>query len=95
MGRLNTQQPWREGKWQTKIDGKWQIPPNDKYQKATWMAIADWDKIDRKPEVKTAPWRFMPHLHPRLQQDERTVAVESQQGSLFLENAVQLDQILA
>ena len=53
--------------------------------------IADWNKIDRKPEVKTAPWRFMPHLHPRLQQDQRTVAVESEQGSLFLENAVQLE----
>lgn len=33
----------------------------------------------------------MPHLHPRLQENQRTVAIESEQGSLFLENAVQLE----
>ena len=37
-GQIKYTTAWREGKWQTKIDGKWQIPPNDKYQKATWMA---------------------------------------------------------
>ena len=45
--------------------------------------------------MKTAPWRFAPHLHPRLKQDERTVATESEQGSLFLENAVQLEPEVA
>ena len=90
-GQIKHTMSWCSGKWRTQIDGEWQIPPNDKYQKATWIAISDWQHLDRKPEVKTSPWRFMPHLHPRLQKDERTVAVESDRGSLFLENAVQLE----
>ena len=90
-GKIQYTLSWREEKWLTQIDGKWQTPPNDKYQKATWMAIADWQNFNHKPEVKTSPWRFMPHLHPRLQENQRTVAIESEQGSLFLENAVQLE----
>jgi CRISPR-associated protein Cmr3 len=90
-GQIKHTMAWQGGKWQTKIEDKWEIPPNDKYQKATWMAIADWEKINHKPEVKTPPWRFMPHLHPRLQPEQRTVATESDRGSLFLENAVQLE----
>lgn len=39
-GQIQYTLSWREGKWLTQIDGKWQTPPNDKYQKATWMAIA-------------------------------------------------------
>ena len=90
-GQIQYTISWREGKWLTQIDGQWQIPPNDKYQKATWMAIADWQKLHERPKVQTPPWRFMPHLHPRLQSEQRTVDTESQQGSLFLENAVQLE----
>ena len=90
-GRIQHTLSWRGDNWLTLIDGEWQTPPNDKYQKATWMAIADWQNIHQKPEVKTSPWRFMPHLHPRLQSEQRTVDTESDRGSLFLENAVQLD----
>lgn len=82
---------WHEEKWQTLIKGEWTTPPNDKYQKGTWIGIADWDNIDDKPEVKAPPWQFLPHLHPRLKETDRTVDTESNRGSLFLENAVQLD----
>jgi len=83
-----------KGKWQTLIDGKWKTPPNDKFQSGTWVAIANWHQLQTPegelPEVKTNPWKFLPHLHPKLKEDERHV-VDDSQGSLFLENAVQLD----
>lgn len=46
----------------------------------------------KKLEVKKAnkAWRSIPHLHPKLKQDERRVD-ENSQGSLFLENGIQLD----
>ncbi|MGB3532909.1 MAG: type III-B CRISPR module-associated Cmr3 family protein [Microcoleaceae cyanobacterium] len=72
-------------------------PPDDKYAKGTWIAIEDWHKLNTAKienlQVKTAPWKFLPHLHPRLQKDQRRVAADADenQGSLFLENAVQLD----
>ena len=63
--------------------------PSDKFEKGTWMAIADWQN---PTEVKKAPWKFSPHLHPRLEENQRRVATEDreQQGSLFLENAVEM-----
>ena len=69
--------------------------PNDKFEKGTWIAIADWNKPTK---VEKSPWKFSPHLHPRLEQDERRVVRkqntndEEQQGSLFLENAVEIPQ---
>lgn len=69
--------------------------PNDKFEKGTWLAIADWKNPNK---VEKNPWKFSPHLHPRLEQDERRVVRkqdtndEEQQGSLFLENAVQMPQ---
>jgi CRISPR-associated protein Cmr3 len=85
-----------EGVWQTYLNGKWDNPPNDKFQNGTWIALRDWPHFDRSqeqqsnasfPTVRTAPWKFLPHLHPRLKADERT----TQEGDLFLENAVQLN----
>jgi CRISPR-associated protein Cmr3 len=80
--------------------GKWllangEIAPNDKYQSSTWIAIKDWEKLERgeKPEVKNpngTVWKSIPHLHPKLKQDERRVDEDSE-GSLFLENGIQLD----
>ncbi len=65
--------------------------PNDKFEKGTWLASANWEN---PTQVKKAPWEFCPHLHPRLELDERRVVskqdTEEQQGSLFLENAVQM-----
>ncbi|MCL1475018.1 type III-B CRISPR module-associated protein Cmr3 [Argonema antarcticum] len=90
-------------KWQVKNEkGEWQTPDNDKFEKGTWIAISDWQKLrDREnpPVVRekdekdeTFIWKFVPHLHPRLQEDQRRVVdPEEEQGSLFLENGVQLN----
>lgn len=67
--------------------------PVDKFESNTWLAINQWDE---PKQVKKAPWKFLPHLHPRLELDERRVVrqnqnQEAQQGSLFLENSVQME----
>jgi CRISPR-associated protein Cmr3 len=66
-------------------------PPADKFEKGTWIAISDWEK---PTQVEKNPWKFNPHLHPRLALDQRHVIIEKEgeekQGSLFLENAVQM-----
>jgi CRISPR-associated protein Cmr3 len=68
--------------------------PSDKFDKGTWLTIANWEN---PTQVEKEPWKSSPHLHPRLALDERRVAspkkieeVEETQGSLFLENAVQM-----
>jgi CRISPR-associated protein Cmr3 len=79
--------------------GCWQTPPNAKFQKGTWIAISDWEKLNNPATVcdleqiklETNPWRFLPHLHPYLKADERHVDTDRERGSLFLENGVQLD----
>lgn len=74
-------------------------PPADKFDKGTWVAISDWENLAKKFEeikVEKSPWQFNPHLHPRLDLEQRRVIVETEtddeekQGSLFLENAVQM-----
>lgn len=62
--------------------------PIDKFESNTWLSIDQWSHP--KTVVKTPPWKFSPHLHPRLKEDERQVDIESDRGSLFLENGVQL-----
>ncbi len=62
--------------------------PTDKYENNTWLAIHDWNNPHK---VKKNPWKSLAHLHPRLELDERHVIRNHEtQGSLFLENAVQL-----
>jgi CRISPR-associated protein Cmr3 len=63
-------------------------PSKTKFDSETWLPIKDW----RNPTTVYAnPWQFVPHLHPKLQQDQRRVVdPETNQGSLFLENAVQM-----
>ncbi len=69
--------------------------PVGKYLSHTWLSIADWAN---PTTVQAGPWKFVPHLHPRLAHSQRRVALvktaeeneENNQGSLFLENAVQL-----
>lgn len=72
--------------------GQWLTPsgeaPGGKYQSNTWMSIAEWQ---RPQHVEASPWQFLPHLHPRLESNQRRVVVEADQGSLFLENAVQME----
>ncbi|NJK64954.1 MAG: CRISPR-associated protein Cmr3 [Synechococcaceae cyanobacterium SM2_3_1] len=59
-----------------------------KFKSGTWTPIQEWDQIAR---ICSEPWQFSPHLHPRLEADQRRVDVASDQGSLFLENAVELN----
>ncbi|SKB13810.1 CRISPR-associated protein, Cmr3 [Planktothrix sp. PCC 11201] len=72
-------------------DGK---SPNDKFQSGTWIDITTWNNPQ---EIVKSTWKYCPHLHPRLETDQRRVAIpersddENKQGSLFLENAVQME----
>lgn len=52
-----------------------------------WIPISQWNCPQ---QVESDPWEYLPHLHPRLKTDERRVDADSDRGSLFLENAVQL-----
>ncbi|MGY6528519.1 MAG: type III-B CRISPR module-associated Cmr3 family protein [Cyanobacterium sp.] len=68
--------------------------PADKFEKNTWIAISEWEN---PTTVESPPWRFNPHLHPRLALDQRRVYIEDEntpadqkKGSLFLENAVEM-----
>ncbi|MDJ1182087.1 type III-B CRISPR module-associated Cmr3 family protein [Roseofilum casamattae] len=77
-------------------DWRWACPQLAKKltPKGKEVIITDW-KVTDWPEVYGEPWEFMPHLHPRLKKDERRVVDpqdddENNQGSLFLENGVQL-----
>ncbi|MBW4443722.1 MAG: type III-B CRISPR module-associated protein Cmr3 [Plectolyngbya sp. WJT66-NPBG17] len=58
-----------------------------KVDRNTWIAIQDWSN---PTTAHQSPWEYLLHLHPRLRQDERRVAVDEEQGSLFLENAIQM-----
>lgn len=76
---------WQNGVWRDQKNEA----PNDKYDKNTWLAIDQWSNPQT---VEKAPWRYLPHLHPRLDLDQRRVVTDNleQQGSLFLENSVQM-----
>lgn len=64
------------------------LAPSGKFARNTWLPLASWEKYET---VYADPWEFLPHLHPRLREDERRVVdPDTDQGSLFLENAVQL-----
>jgi CRISPR-associated protein Cmr3 len=71
---------WNEEKWL----GEGEV---GKYKSGTWLALEDWPKLEPNLKVKAAPWKFSPHLHPRLKDEER----HTREGDLFLENGVQLD----
>jgi CRISPR-associated protein Cmr3 len=60
----------------------------DKFSARHWLAIDEWDKPKK---VHSSPWKFLPHLHPRLAEEQRRIEQDKEQGSLFLENSVQLD----
>jgi CRISPR-associated protein Cmr3 len=55
-----------------------------------WIALKDWALVGQPGEKITIhdnPWRAVPHLHPRLQVDQRISAGE---GALFLEYGISL-----
>jgi CRISPR-associated protein Cmr3 len=59
-----------------------------------WIALKDWALVGQPGEKITIhdnPWRAVPHLHPRLQDDQRISAGAAEgEGSLFLEYGVSL-----
>lgn len=64
-------------------------PPVRKFEKGnSWVAITEWEKPE---QAQTNPWQYLPHLHPKLKLDERRVDTDTNRGSLFLENAVQMN----
>ncbi|NJN04875.1 MAG: CRISPR-associated protein Cmr3 [Leptolyngbyaceae cyanobacterium RM1_1_2] len=76
--------------------------PTGKFESGTWLSLKNWNSFHLQQVSgvgKDKPWKFVPHLHPRLELDQRRVAAgraelgpeETNQGSLFLENAVQLN----
>ncbi|MDZ8258509.1 type III-B CRISPR module-associated Cmr3 family protein [Nostoc sp. ChiQUE01b] len=96
-GKIKCQLTWKKYYQEGKESYGWRDgdrePPNDKFESNTWLAINQWDEAK---EVKKNPWKFLPHLHPRLELDERRVVrknenQEAPQGSLFLENSVQME----
>jgi CRISPR-associated protein Cmr3 len=73
---------WDGREWKDKTGQK----ITGKFTEDTWLSIKEW----KHPQtVRKAPWQYIPHLHPRLADNQRTVH-EDDRGSLFLENAVQL-----
>lgn len=68
-----------QGQWLTEESKS----PTGKSSRDYWISIRDWDN---PTSFEKGPWEFLPHLHPRLQLEQRKV----EEGDLFLENGVQL-----
>ena len=77
--------------WESNLK-QWIPNVNEKFEKGGWVKVHDWQKEDWEIAIKV-PWKSVSHLHPRLEENQRRVQVEEKrnQGSLFLENGVQLD----
>jgi CRISPR-associated protein Cmr3 len=75
----------QDKQWRTKTGE----PPTGKFDKGNnWVAIDQWDNPQ---QAHSNPWQYLPHLHPRLMLEERRVEADKNKGSLFLENAVQMN----
>jgi CRISPR-associated protein Cmr3 len=89
-GKIKHRLAWKRGKKGEEPD-RWRDEnnrePTDKFESGTWLEISQWES---PKTVQESPWKFLPHLHPRLKDDERHVDSESDRGSLFLENGVQM-----
>ena len=83
---------WQQGNGEldpagwTPTDGK--VPPR-KAPTGGWVALADWPKLskDEPVSIHENPWEPVPHLHPKLRDDERVSAGD---GALFLEYGISL-----
>jgi len=54
-----------------------------------WVPLSRWGAwSDAKLQVESEPWKAVPHLHPRLAEDQR---VSAQEDALFLEYAIALE----
>lgn len=84
---------WQEGEgdlspsgWRP-IDGK---EPPRKAPSGGWIALKDWHLVGQQSvriTIDDSPWKAVPHLHPKLQDDERISAGD---GALFLEYGIAL-----
>ncbi len=89
-GKILTKETWQEGEWKTVGTAS-----AGKSDRGGWVAIEDWPKLSTPEFTEVAvygdPWEFLPHLHPKLRENERRVVDPADGGgSLFLENAVQV-----
>jgi CRISPR-associated protein Cmr3 len=89
-GQIRTRETWKDGAWETLGEAS-----SGKASRGGWVPIGDWPTLSKstfdKVEVYADPWEFLPHLHPKLRENERRVVDPTDDGgSLFLENAVQL-----
>jgi CRISPR-associated protein Cmr3 len=63
--------------------------PPTKPLRGGWVPLSEWGRQDQAgAQVHANPWKAVPHLHPRLRDDER---VSAQEDALFMELAVALD----
>jgi CRISPR-associated protein Cmr3 len=104
-----------EERWQWNEDQGWHLSPKSATQEKkaasnTWVSIEHWSQLQNSSSTTTLNipvattkdiWKYHPHLHPRLEEDQRRVSIvpketpesdlPAQPGSLFLENGVQLN----
>lgn len=80
--------------WQPEA-GAWQ-PDCDcgpKPAQGGWVRLSQWGRWSSPDlQVEANPWKATPHLHPRLEDDQR---VSAQEGALFLELAMALESGVA
>ncbi|MEB3353020.1 MAG: type III-B CRISPR module-associated Cmr3 family protein [Cyanobacteriota bacterium] len=72
-----------------------QAKPPRKAPSGGWIALADWELVGqpgRRIAIRANPWHTVPHLHPRLKDDERSSAGE---GALFLEYGIAMQSGLS
>ncbi len=84
---------WQQGTGECSPDG-WrpadgESPPR-KAPSGGWVALGDWPLLagDQTVAIHHDPWRAVPHLHPRLRDDERVSAGDN---ALFLDYGIALD----
>ncbi|MGQ9864881.1 MAG: type III-B CRISPR module-associated Cmr3 family protein [Pseudanabaenaceae cyanobacterium] len=85
-GQVQKQLAWDERNQEWSAESTTEGPT--KYDRGQWVAIRQWEQLGVGCPTVQAPWQFVPHLHPRLAEDERKVKADQKRGSLFLENAV-------
>jgi CRISPR-associated protein Cmr3 len=90
VGKVLTREVWKDSGWESIGEVS-----SGKATRGGWVAIDDWDRLSTPEFSEVAvygdPWEFLPHLHPKLRENERRVVEPGDGGgSLFLENAVQV-----
>lgn len=86
----------QDDEWKLNNQREWERDTSKQDVKAEyrWQSIDSWARaktsdIRRNAEMSHAPWQYVSFLHPQMKTDERHVLDE---GGLFLENAVQMEE---